>query len=72
MIFRNKNNNKLVNITRLEFLNDKEYIENLLSIYSLDINFNNSFKEIETSAEKVDSIQLFLKKYDIPNIEGEN
>jgi len=72
MIFRNKNNNKLVNITRLEFLNDKEYIENILSIYSLDINFNNSFKEIETSAEKVDSIQLFLKKYDIPNIEGEN
>lgn len=72
MIFRNKNNNKLVNITRLEFLNDKEYIENLLSIYSLDINFNNSFKEIETSAEKVDSIQLFLKKYDIPNIDGEN
>ena len=46
MIFRNKNNNKLVNITRLEFLNDKEYIENLLSIYSLDINFNNYFKEI--------------------------
>jgi len=72
MIFRNKNNNKLVNITRLEFLNDKEYIENILSIYSLDINFKNSFKEIETSAEKIDSIQLFLKKYDIPNIEGEN
>ena len=72
MIFRNKNNNKLVNITRLEFLNDKEYIENILSIYGLDINFKNSFKEIETSAEKVDSIQLFLKKYDIPNIEGEN
>ena len=72
MIFRNKNNNKLVNITRLEFLNDKEYIENILSIYSLDINFNNSFKEIETSTEEKDSFQLFLKKYHIPNIEGEN
>lgn len=72
MIFRNKNNNKLVNITRLEFLNDKEYIENILSIFSLDINFNNSFKELGSSSEKVDSIQLFLKKYDIPNIEGEN
>ena len=72
MIFRNKNNNKLVNITRLEFLNDKEYIENILSVYNLDINFNNSFKEIEISAEEKDSFQLFLKKYDIPNIEREN
>jgi hypothetical protein len=72
MIFRNKNNNKLVNITRLEFLNDKEYIENILSVYSLDINFNNSFKKMETSAEEKDSFQLFLKKYDIPNIEREN
>lgn len=72
MIFRNKNNNKLVNITRLEFLNDKEYIENILSAYSLDINFNNSFKDIETSAEEKDSFQLFLKKYDIPNIERQN
>jgi hypothetical protein len=72
MIFRNKNNNKLVNISRLEFLNDKEYIENILSVYSLDINFNNSFKKIETSAEEKDSFQLFLKKYDIPNIEREN
>jgi hypothetical protein len=72
MIFRNKNNNKLVNITRLEFLNDKEYIENILSVYSLDINFNNSFKKMEISAEEKDSFQLFLKKYDIPNIEREN
>tara|TARA_B100001287_G_C22227995_1_gene320116 strand:- start:296 stop:514 length:219 start_codon:yes stop_codon:yes gene_type:complete len=72
MIFRNKNDNKLVNIKRLEFLNDKEYIENILSVYSLDINFNNSFKEIETSAEEKDFFQLFLKKYDIPNIEREN
>ena len=72
MIFRNKNNNKLVNTTRLEFLNDKEYIENILSAYSLDINFNNSFKKMETSAEEKDSFQLFLKKYDIPNIDREN
>ena len=72
MIFINKNNNKLVNITRLEFLNDKEYIENILSAYSLDINFNNSFKKMETSAEEKDSFQLFLKKYDIPNIDREN
>ena len=72
MIFRNKNNNKLINISRLEFLNDKEYIENILLVYSLDINFNNCFKEIETSAEERDSFELFLKKYDIPNIDREN
>ena len=72
MIFRNKNNNKLINISRLDFINDKEYIKNILSVYSLDINFNNSFKEIETSAEEKESFQLFLKKYDIPNIDREN
>lgn len=69
MIFRKKLDHKLVEINRLNFLNDKEYIENILIVYNLNEKIENQAeKENKKNNEKNDEFNDFLKKYEIPNI----
>lgn len=65
MLFRNKEG-KLVNINKLDYLTDKEYIDQILLIFNYALKNNNEDKSIQNK------IINKLKEYNIPNIDNQN
>lgn len=65
MLFRNKDG-KLVNINKLDYLTDKEYIDQILLNFNYALKNNNEDKSIQNK------IINKLKEYNIPNIDNQN
>lgn len=72
MLFRLKNG-KLKEMNRLDYLNDELYIDELLKIFNINFLDNKEISK-ETSKEtskEINDLNIFLKKYSIPNINYE-
>ena len=74
MIFRNLNDNNLKSINKLDYLTDKEYIEELKNIFNYENKKINTEINTETNTEinLEINIKKFLEKNNIPNIEGKD
>lgn len=62
MLFRKKEDNKLKEVNKSEFLSDKDYINDILSVFDLNA---------DTNSNEDNTIISFLEKYDIPNVDRE-
>ena len=64
MLFRSKDG-EIINIDRLNYLTDKEYINNLLKIC-----YNKRIENIEENLDIGQICKKFLKENNIPNIDN--
>tara|TARA_R110002072_G_C7613792_1_gene505290 strand:+ start:60 stop:257 length:198 start_codon:yes stop_codon:yes gene_type:complete len=63
MLFRKKEDNKLKEVNKSDFLSDKDYINHLLSVFDLNADTN-----ADTNSNQDNTIISFLEKYSIPNV----